>query len=212
MAIALFGVLSTISAGFAIFFRRKKNQRAYAISKPIATILIITLAVLLNTERESHYGWAVILGLIFSLVGDILLLKERLFVHGLTAFLFAHIVFIYAFSSLFGFQMNFLILATLVMIGLIYFRFLLPHLKAFAIPVALYFLAIITMDYQAIGLSFSEQRGIFYLLGLSALLFSFSDAIIAYKKFIKDFNFSEVLILSTYWTAIFIISASIAYV
>jgi uncharacterized membrane protein YhhN len=68
------------------------------------------------------------------------------------------------------------------------------------------------MDWQAIGLSFAQQEGVFYFLGLSSVLFSFSDAVIAYKKFIKDFKFAEFWILSTYWMAIFIMSASIVFV
>jgi len=85
-------------------------------------------------------------------------------------------------------------------------------LKSYAIPVALYFLAIIVMDWQAIGLSVSGNAPIYYLLGLSSILFSFSDAVIAYNKFVREFKVAEFLILSTYWAAIFIISASIAFV
>ena len=210
MLITIFALLVAVSAGSAIYFRR--NNVVYSILKPITTILIISLAIILNAENDSSYGWTVIVGLLFALVGDVFLLKNKWFVYGLLAFLFAHMIFIYAFSSLFGFQDNLVILSTLLVLGFLYFRFLFPHLKSFAIPVAFYFLAIIMMDWQAVGLSISGNASIYYLLGLSSILFSFSDAVIAYNKFVKEFKAAEFLILSTYWTAIFIISASIAFV
>lgn len=208
----IFGCLVCLSAGLAILFRQKNNAWAYAIFKPLTTILIIFQAIILTPDNHSPFSNAIIVGLVFSLVGDVFLLKDKLFTYGLFAFLVAHILFTYAFSSLYGFEMNFFLLAVLLMIGFTYFRFLQPHLKSFTIPVLVYFVAIIVMDWQAIGLSFSQDKGVFYFLGLSSILFSFSDAVIAYKKFIKDFKFAEVFILSTYWMAIFIMSASIAFV
>lgn len=212
MWMIVFGFLVAVSAGFAIVFRQKRNESAYAFFKPLTTILIILQAVIFANGNNSEYSFALIVGLVFSLIGDIFLLKDKWFTYGLLAFLVAHILFTYAFSSLFGFQMNFLLLGILLVIGGVYFRFLLPRLKSFAIPVLVYFVAIIIMDWQAIGLSFSQNKLVFYLLGLSSVLFSFSDAVIAYKKFISDFKFSEFWILSTYWMAIFMMSASIAFV
>ena len=210
MLISIFALLLVVLAGNAIYFRQ--NNVLYPILKPITTILIISLAIILNVEIDTSYGWTVIVGLSFALVGDIFLLKNKWFVYGLLAFLLAHIVFIYAFSLLFGFQDNLVILLTLFVIGFFYFRFLLPHLKSLAIPVAFYFLAIIMMGWQAVGLSISGNASIYYLLGLSSILFSFSDALIAYNKFVKKIKAAELLILSSYWVAIFIISASIAVV
>lgn len=212
MLIAIFASFIAISAGIAIYFRQKDNLAAYAVLKPVTTILVISLAVALTNQQPSFYGWIVIIGLILSLIGDVLLLKEELFVHGLLAFLLAHIAFTYAFSSLFDFQTNLIILGALLLIGLVYFRFLLPYLQSYTIPVALYFVAIIIMNWQAIGLSFSGEWNQLYLLGLGSILFSFSDAVIAYNKFVKEFNAAELLILSTYWIAIFTISVSISFV
>lgn len=212
MLIAIFASLIAISAGIAIYFRLKNNALMYAVFKPITTILIISLAVILNSEQSTLYGWTIISGLVLSLIGDVFLLKEKLFVYGLLAFLLAHICFTYAFISCFRFESGLLIPVILLLIGSVYFRFLLPHLKSYAIPVAVYFLAIIIMDWSALSISFSSGRDLIYLLGVGAVLFSFSDAVIAYNKFVKEFKFSELLILSTYWIAIFIFSVSIAFV
>lgn len=212
MLIVLFAIIVAVSAGVAIYFRQKNNQMVYSIVKPLTTILVIALATILGAQQKSEYGYFIILGLSFALIGDVFLLKKKWFVKGLLSFLLAHLVFIYAFSLLFGFQDNLILLAVLLVVGFFYFRILQPHLKSFAIPVAIYFLAIIVMDWQAIGLSFKGIGPVYYLIGLSSLLFSFSDAIIAYNKFVKEFKLAEFLILSTYWMAIFIISASIAFV
>lgn len=212
MLIIVFACIVAVSAGVAIYFRQKKNKVGYAVMKSLTTILIITMALFLNSERDSSYGWVIIVGLILSLIGDVLLLKEKWFVQGLLAFLLAHAVFIYAFSSLFGFNTNLVVLGVLLVVGSVYFRFLLPHLKSFTIPVALYFLVIIVMDWQAIGLSLSSSKPIFYALGLGSILFSFSDGVIAYDKFVREFKLAEFWILSTYWFAIFTIGVSIAFV
>ncbi|WP_075343416.1 lysoplasmalogenase [Tenacibaculum agarivorans] len=210
MIITVFSIVISISAILAIYFRQQ-NSPLFNVFKPLTTILIIILSLYVNTG--AIYGWIVSIGLFFSLLGDILLLKKEWFVYGLGAFLLAHIIFTYAFTSLFGFQYKeIIILVMLLSMGIVYYRFLYPSLKELAIPVALYFLAIIIMNWQAISLSFVENRLVFYMLGFGSVLFTFSDAIIAYDKFIKEFKTAEILILSTYWISIFIICMSIQYI
>lgn len=210
--IAGFSTVITISAAIAIYFRQLNNHGYYSIFKPLTTILIILFSVFLNLETGTYYGWIVIVGLFFSLIGDVLLLNDKWFVYGLGSFLIAHIIFTHAFSSLFGFQYNPIVLIVLVCIGFAYFKFLQPTLKSYVVPVAFYFLAIIVMDWQALSLSFLDKGEIYYLLGISSILFSFSDAVIAYNKFKKEFKSAELLILSTYWLSIFIICISIRYI
>ena len=65
-----------------------------------------------------------IAGLVFALLGDVLLLKEAYFTYGLGAFLIAHLFFTYAFVGIDGFQTNLAVLGGLLVIALLYFRFL----------------------------------------------------------------------------------------
>lgn len=197
-----------LSAILAIYFKQTGNTSYFALFKPLTTILIIGLSVIFNLEEGTHYGWIITSGLLFSLVGDICLLKEKRFVQGLGAFLVAHIIFTYAFASLHGFQLNYLVLLAFVLIGGLYFNFLRSSLKEFALPVALYFIAIIVMNWQAVSLSVLEQGNVFYWIGIGSILFTFSDAVIAYNKFIKPFKLAQVLILSTYWSSILIFCLS----
>lgn len=68
------------------------------------------------------------------------------------------------------------------------------------------------MNWQAIGLVINNSEFIFYGIAIASILFSFSDSILAYNKFKKPFKIAEILILSSYWIAIFIFSIAGLYV
>jgi len=197
-----------VSAVLAIYFKHTNQLKNFAVFKPLTTVLIIVLSLLINWQSDNSYGWIITLGLVFSLLGDVLLLKKSQFIYGLGAFLIAHIIFIYAFSSTLGFQPNLFVLVPLLIIGLIYYLFLYPSLKSYVIPVALYIIAIIVMDWQAIALVAIQNTNEFNVIGLGSILFSFSDAVLGYNKFKKEFKLAEILILSTYWLAIFLFCVS----
>jgi hypothetical protein len=58
------------------------------------------------------------------------------------------------------------------------------------------------MNWQAISLSTDKKQNNIQMLGVAALLFSFSDGVIAYDKFVEPLTYSSILILPTYWMAI----------
>lgn len=207
MLILLFSITILLSAGIAIFAKYQENPRYFQVAKPITTSLIIAFAAIGMTTRgiDYSYGTLILIGLGFSLIGDVFLLKEKYFVHGLGAFLCAHILFALAFISLEGMQYDLIPLLILGSIALAYYYFLFPNLSKMAIPVGLYILAIIFMAWQACSLG---TEGIFLWIAISALLFAFSDAVIAYAKFVHRFHSAEVWILSTYWTSIYLLALS----
>lgn len=209
MIVSVMFILIALSAVVAIYFRVYKNDTAYGVSKALTTSLIIALSVILNQESDSTYGWIITGGLFFCLIGDVLLLKESWFVFGLGSFLIAHLLFIYAFANLQGFQFNPIVLGILLFVGGLYYKFLSKGLNELAVPVAIYILAIVAMDWQAISLAVTMKQDTFVLIGIGSVLFTFSDGVIAYSKFKYDFKLAEVLILSTYWLAIFLFCASI---
>lgn len=209
MIVPVISILIALSAVVAIYFRVNNNATAYGVSKALTTILIIALSLILNQDSDSTYGWIITGGLIFSLIGDVLLLKESWFVFGLGSFLIAHLLFIYAFTTLQGFQFNPIVLGILLIVGGLYYKFLYKGLNELAIPVAMYILAIVAMDWQAISLAVTMKQDTFVLIGIGSVLFTFSDGVIAYSKFKHDFKLAEVLILSTYWLAIFLFCVSI---
>ena len=105
-------VIIFISASLYIYSDFIKNQTLKYIFKPLTTILIIILAIIHHSESTNLYGYLIITGLVFSLIGDVyLMLPIDKFIHGLAAFLIAHIFYIVAFCSGFGpyFEVGYLI-------------------------------------------------------------------------------------------------------
>ena len=208
MIIELLSVFTLISALIAIVLRHKGNIKLFSIFKPLTTILIIAIAVIAYSNNETTYSLMIIVGLIAALVGDIFLISEKYFLQGLSSFLIAHIAFTYAFTLLFGFNFNIIALVGLVIIGGSYYMFLFKKLDDFKIPVAVYILVIMIMNWQAVGLMFNDASSVYIMLAVGSLLFSFSDAVISYDKFIGKFKIAEILILSTYWLAIYIFAVT----
>ncbi|OYT11627.1 MAG: lysoplasmalogenase [Bacteroidetes bacterium 4572_112] len=208
MIIEFLSVFTFISALIAIVFRLKKNVKLFSVFKPLTTILIISIAVMTYMANPSNYSLIIILGLLASLIGDIFLISEKYFLQGLSSFLIAHIAFTYAFTLLFGFNFNIIALVALVIIGGSYYMFLFKKLDDFKIPVAVYILVIMIMNWQAVGLMLNDASSVYIMLAVGSLLFSFSDAVISYDKFIGKFKIAEILILSTYWLAIYIFAVT----
>tara|TARA_R110000868_G_scaffold304437_21_gene565407 strand:- start:40882 stop:41523 length:642 start_codon:yes stop_codon:yes gene_type:complete len=188
----------------SIYAKEKEKLNYYKYLKPSTTSLLILISALIYLETESNYSFIIIVSLLFSLIGDIFLLEDDNFVKGLSSFLVAHIGFTTAFTSFFGIDIYLPPLLILLIAGLIYFVFLKKDLKQFTIPVFIYFLVIIVMNWQAINPYLINQSPMFLGIALGSILFTFSDALIAYQKFKRSFKGAEFLILSTYWIAIYL--------
>jgi len=179
--------------------------------KPLTTILIIVLALLQQSEVFDLYGFLILAGLTFSLIGDIfLMLPTDKFVVGLASFFIAHIFYIAAFSSGFG---PFLDLELLNSCCNLYYSFPLGTIaKNWKNEVAGYYICICIDDFyvashREILLSGSKHQHFYVFIG--AILFVISDSILAYARFIKSFKLSSLLIHTTYWGAQIFIALSI---
>jgi uncharacterized membrane protein YhhN len=203
MTIELLSIFAAISAIMALKFSLKENLKWFSVFKPLTTILIIIIALIIFQKQGSTYSKIIIVALIFALIGDIFLIDNKHFIQGLSSFIFAHIFFIISFTSIFGFYWNLIPLVLLVMIGAAYYSFLRKDLNTYKLPVLLYITVILVMNWQAVSLIIIGHKFIFIALAIASLLFSFSDAIIAFTKFKKDFKTANLLILSTYWIAIY---------
>ena len=71
-----------------------------------------------------------------------------------------------------------------------------------------YLIVIELMSRQGWALALNPKMEYRSFLGWAVSLFLFSDALIAVDKFYFSFSFSGVLILATYWIAIFLIARS----
>jgi len=212
MTFTILSFLVLISAIIAIIYRQKENTKMYSIFKPLTTLLIISIATLIFHKTGSTYSIITLVALAFSLIGDVFLISDKYFLQGLASFLIAHICFIIGFTSLYGFNYSLLPLIPLLLIGSGYFMYLKKSLKEFSIPVLVYILFILVMNWQAINLTLSSGNDFFYALAIGSILFSLSDSILAYNKFKKPFKSAEPLILSTYWISIFIFTIAGLYI
>src|SRR5690554_1110407 len=98
MTLIILSIAILISAIIAIFYRQKQNNKMFSVFKPLTTILIIALAVVIHQESASTYSQLMIASLLFALIGDIFLINKKYFLQGLTSFLIAHIGFTIGFK------------------------------------------------------------------------------------------------------------------
>jgi uncharacterized membrane protein YhhN len=178
----------------------------FIIFKPLTTILVLFLATFGNLR--TNYGKRVFIGLLFCLLGDVLLVPEHLFVFGLASFLIAHLFFLAAFYSEGGFKAKFTPLVVLVPIGVIYYAILFKHLDDLVLPVLVYFVAILIMCWQGINLYLVKKSNANYLVAVAVCLFLFSDANLALDKFIIGVELSKITVLASYWLAISLLAKS----
>lgn len=212
MAIQIFSVLALISAISAITFRQRGQKRWYYIFKPVTTIFIMVIGGLVYYKLESSYSLIMLGALVFALAGDILLMKDKTFRQGIYAFMIAQAGFAIGFMSLYGFIPSLPVLLVLLLLNGSFFVYIRKDLKTFATIIAVYMLVITFMNWQAIGLALNHTTPVFIAIAVASLLFTFSDAVIAYNKFKKPLKIAGILILSTYWIAIYVFVMAGLYV
>lgn len=185
-----------------------KHHVLSIIFKPLTMILIISILFSGQIELEG-FSFFIFWGLIFSLLGDMMLLKPWYkFELGLAAFLIGHIFYIIAFISYKGMDWDILPLLPLIGFALWLFRMIKPHLGKLLIPVGSYMSVILLMVWQGIGIWLSEKNIFGLLIGSGAFIFCVSDSILAYQRFMRRFKCGNTLILITYYIAQYLISSS----
>ncbi len=178
--------------------------------KPLTTVLILLLALLLPDPVAPGYRALIALGILFSLGGDVFLMLPRdAFVWGLASFLVAHLFYIAAYISRAGVQLNWLLLAPFVLYGAALLYLLLPHAGAVRIPVILYAVVLMAMGWQATALWWALRDTAALLAMVGALLFIASDSILALDKFRAPIPQRDLLIMSTYYGALLLIAWSV---
>jgi uncharacterized membrane protein YhhN len=180
----------------------------FFVFKPLTTILILLLPTLYQDSEAKIYVKSIVFGLVFCLFGDAFLLFNSYFLFGLGSFLIGHLFFLYAFVKRQGWQKRYGIGLFLVILAIGICWLIQDKLNTLLIPVLLYMLVIVLMSWQGWGLALNCKTKNLRSLGLGVSLFMFSDTLIAFDKFYIPFSYSGLLILATYWIAIYIIALS----
>ncbi len=201
-------IIIALLGSLAIIFDFISFDLGFYLAKPSTTLLIIVLTLRHRSVELKGYSKKILVGLTFCLAGDLFLLFNSYFLYGLGAFLIAHFCFLFAFVKQQGFKwplkpglLLFSFAATLICLCY-------PKLESLLFPVLIYIGVILLMSWQGIALQQSKKHLNFQFLGWAVGIFLFSDALIALNKFYAPFQFSGIMILSTYWMAISLISIS----
>ncbi|MBE7440823.1 MAG: lysoplasmalogenase [Spirochaetales bacterium] len=189
--------------GVLAIYVRYRHYRYYPLFKIVPLILLLWAFARPSMNDEERL---IFLGLMAGLMGDVLLTFPRYFTAGLGAFLLGHISYIVAFyeASIHWVWLSFLIPWVIVM-SVVLIRSLMQQGRAWmSLPVFVYVLVSAAMILLAAGQD-GDRAG---LLLPAALLFGFSDAVLAINRFVKPFALAQVIILITYYLAQALIAVS----
>lgn len=201
------------AALFAIYCRYHRHSW-YGYAKPIPLLTIIFFFSLFGFQHQGmdgphiygpvYFYHLVMAGLCLGLAGDFLLLKDRLFVPGLISFLLGHLAYTVAWSSL-SWSLPLGLALLLPIGGIVYGVQFTRRLRkrgrtGYFTPVWIYLIVITGMVMSATSLEFTVQRGFPYT-ALGAVLFWFSDGILAWNRMIRHFYQAQFWTLGTYYTA-----------
>lgn len=190
-------------------------QYLHYIFKPLTTFSIFFFAWRSKPAISRSYQKAILAGIVCSLIGDIfLMLPGTVFRHGflcgLLSFLLAHICFLRALLTDSRFAGKPLVFPGIAALGILNLVILWPGLPVgLQIPVVAYVCLLLCMTAQAIsrGLQLRSMSGRLALIG--GLCFMLSDTLLAYNRFYAPIAHSPLLILSSYYLALWLIAASV---
>jgi uncharacterized membrane protein YhhN len=180
-----------ISLGIYFYFESKKG-------KILSDSEIPNQSGLRGSQRT-----LILAAIIFSCLGDTILLFENMFVFGLGSFLIAHVCYISAFIQdnqgwIFTKKDRWFWVIPVAVYGIAFMSYLLPHLGAMTVPVSVYSIAIITMFLTVINRWKSVSYNSFWWVLIGAIFFCLSDSLLAINLFVNPFPLSGYLIITTY--------------
>ena len=206
-------VFTLLALGSAIIHIRAEYlgpQYHVYLFKPLTMVFIILIGLLKMRENPSLYAYAIIVGLLCSVAGDVfLMLPSDQFVAGLVSFLVAHLFYIVAFSYNTRFRALSWSIVPFAIYGIVIFSILSAHLGEMKVPVLAYVVVILVMGWRAYERWVQTGQGAALLAFFGALLFIVSDSVLAINRFRGDFEIARALSLSTYFAAQWLIALSI---
>ena len=181
----------------------------HLIVKPLFMPILTGMLYQLSTDRTSSFYKLMQFGLLFSWFGDIALMLDRenplLFIIGLSAFLIAHLGYATAFigsikksSATFQLPKAVLVAVPFMLFTALFFWKLQAGLGEMYIPVLAYTSVITLMGIIAALRAGHTESENYRIILFGAVLFILSDCVIAWNKFVVDFEYDQVLNMSLY--------------
>ncbi|NQX63071.1 lysoplasmalogenase [Paenibacillus qinlingensis] len=186
---------------------RPEHQAFKLLFKLIPMWLILYYAYSHMPLAKNRIHWLMLTGLFFGMLGDGLIMYE--FVIGLAAFLIGHLFYTTAFLVQWRFSwLRFSSIIPIAIYSIMMGRELVISLMAqnnagLVVPVLFYIIVISLMGWSAI------MTGNRWAV-IGSFLFLISDSILSWNLFVSPVFFADILIMTSYYSAQFIIARSAA--
>ena len=205
----IFSFAFVVIALAEIYSRYAENDMLHWVAKPLLMLVLLAFFYVSLQGRSNKVTKLITWGLVFSWVGDVLLMFESseqplFFMGGLGAFLTTHVLYILAFkasvtdSSKSIFKTRIIAIFPFILIGGYFYYELFPELAELRIPVGVYTAVIVTMVIFALNRIDSVNVHSFRLVYYGAIIFMMSDLLLAIDKFLLPFDHASVYIIGTY--------------
>lgn len=208
----LLTILAVASAAFDIYAVYYLPPAFEYIFKPLTMVIIIVIAALASEPEYFIYKRLIVVGLCFSLLGDVLLmLPTDLFTFGLLSFLLAHLFYTAAFVYMAGRVSSPFYIVPFFLCGALMMFVLLPHVSGAGMKLAvmIYMVVILAMAWQALNRWIVTRQKGSLLAAIGAILFVASDSVLAINRFVSPFPASSLLVMSAYFAAQLLIAVSV---
>lgn len=208
--------LYAVIAVIEIASEATNNRVLHLSSKPLLVILVLALFLIRTHGFKGSAKLSVIAALVFSWVGDVLLMfKEEYswtFLGGLGAFLIAHcfLIVAYRIGSDKHFQLSFFYFVPVFGYGIVLYSILAPHLGTMLMPVAVYSVVLLAMLIAALERGARVSTLSFRWVLSGALCFVMSDSILAWQSFVQQSVFARVALMALYIAAQYAIAHGMA--
>lgn len=200
-------ILFLIVLAIDLFAAYSGNETLRYFSKPLLMPLLIVYFIFNTNTGTSLKKW-IVLALVFSWLGDVLLMFEArnniFFIFGLVAFLIAHIFYILFYENILkleNLKKNYWLFIPVLIYYVALIYLLSPHLGEMKLPVRVYGVVISYMLIQALQITRIKNRAASAMMITGAILFIASDSILAMNKFYQPFELAGIAIMITYGMA-----------
>jgi len=179
-------------------------------TKPSILITLLIFFVKNSSGLTKKINKYMLLAIIFSLMGDVFLLFDKIdslfFIGGLASFLMAHIFYVLVFAKNRNKDRKRIVFLIFTLVyGVILFCVIQKSLKALFVPVLIYMIIILIMSNMAYLRKGVVPQLSYSLVFIGSLFFMLSDSLLAINMFYTTLFMGNILIMSTYAIAQFLI-------
>lgn len=220
LMIVVLAIIGIILQGVFIFEEHKEKFVIADVLKGLASLMFVIIGFSgFLTVTQNSLGKLISIGLLFGLVGDVLLnlrfvLKsngQKIFLLGILAFLVGHILYLIALIPISVNPVMCVVIGAILATGLLAYIFKTMEVKiAFKIFGVFYLGAVIIMTVIALFISISTHNTHDILYAIGAVLFTASDIVLIFNTFSGVTKFSlRITNLSLYYVGQLLIAGSL---